>query len=372
MAGIYIHIPFCKKACHYCDFHFSTSLKLKEKMVEAIIAETILQKNFLGNEQVETIYFGGGTPSILDVNELESILNKIIEQFSISSKPEITLEANPDDLSISKLKDIKSLGINRLSIGIQSFNDNFLTYLNRSHNSTEAKSVINNAQHVGFENISIDLIYAIPNDDHKIWKEDLSLAMSLNVPHISPYSLTIEEKTVFGNWLKRNKINEVEDNFAAEQFEILQETLFANNYEQYEISNFAREKAYSKHNTNYWRQKKYLGLGPGAHSFNGNSRQFNVLNNPNYINSISKGIIPSTSDDLDLKDQTNEYILTSLRTIWGIDLNFLKNRYQYSIPQKAINQYLNSGHCMQKDNSLMLTKPGRLFADKIACDFFTT
>lgn len=279
MAGIYIHIPFCKQACHYCDFHFSTSQQTRVDLIRSITKEIELQKDYLEGEIVQTIYVGGGTPSLLEAHELLSILDTIRSFFPIIPNPEITLEANPDDLTISKLKDLSRLGINRLSIGIQSFHAEFLTFLNRSHDSVTAIECVWHAREIGFKNISIDLIYAIPSESDFQWSEDIRQAIALQPDHISCYALTIEEKTVFGRWAATGKFKATDDDTAARHLEILMTELELAGFDHYEISNFARQGFHAKHNSNYWRQEKYLGVGPSAHSYNGNSRQFNISNN---------------------------------------------------------------------------------------------
>ncbi|RYZ89566.1 MAG: radical SAM family heme chaperone HemW, partial [Moraxellaceae bacterium] len=267
MAGIYLHIPFCKQKCHYCDFHFSTSLVRKADMVQAIAKEIELQKEYLKGQEVSTIYFGGGTPSLLLEEELHLLLNSLHRNFSIAQNPEITLEANPDDINPASLKNMAAAGINRLSIGIQSFHEPHLQLMNRAHNATEAANCVKLAQNAGFQNISIDLIYGVPAPDHDIWMRDLQKAFSLQVQHISSYALTIEPKTAFGRWAATGKFTGGTEDFVAEQFEILLEQMQANGFEQYEISNFCRPGFYSRHNSNYWRGVPYLGLGPSAHSF---------------------------------------------------------------------------------------------------------
>ncbi|MDF9794762.1 oxygen-independent coproporphyrinogen-3 oxidase [Catalinimonas alkaloidigena] len=373
MAGIYIHIPFCKQACHYCDFHFSTNTSRKTEMVQAIIRELQLQKDYLGGELVNTIYFGGGTPSLLSASELSQLLKSLDQLFPITDKAEITLEANPDDLNADKLKILKTAGINRLSIGIQSFHEPHLKFLNRAHNANEASNCVQFAQDVGFDNISIDLIYAIPAKDHAIWESDLAKAIALQVQHISSYCLTIEEKTVFGNWLRKGKLKEVEDNYAAEQFEMLLSTLKTNGYEQYEISNFCLPDFYSRHNSNYWRKEPYLGVGPGAHSYNGQHRQFNISNNNLYLKALTEEKIPAEQDILALHDQINEYIMTGLRTKWGCDLRKIKEEYKYDLYQENkiyLDQLLADGKILMQDQYLILTDSGKLLADRIASDLF--
>lgn len=373
MAGIYLHIPFCKQACHYCDFHFSTSLSLKEKMVNAIICELKTQHAYLSGEPINTVYFGGGTPSLLSKKELGSLLAVVYEVFNISDNPEITLEANPDDLSFEKLKTLKSLGINRLSVGIQSFHEPHLNFLNRVHTSKEALNCINNARLVGFKNISIDLIYGLPSENHDIWMNDLDTAIKLNVEHISAYCLTIEEKTVFGNWLKKEKISPVGDDFSAHQFESMINILQKSGFEQYEVSNFSKPEVHSQHNSNYWHDVSYLGVGPGAHSFNGKIRQFNISNNPNYVKAINNGEIPYTIDELSINDLINERILLSLRTKWGLNTSLLKNHYSYDLLKEKyeyIMQLKENGLANVNEGVIVLNTKGKLLADHISAELF--
>lgn len=373
MAGIYIHIPFCKQACHYCDFHFSTNTSRKTEMVQAIVRELQLQKDYLGDELVNTIYFGGGTPSLLSEAELQLLLETLYQHFSITEHAELTLEANPDDLHADKLKMLYKAGINRLSIGIQSFYEPHLKFLNRAHNAMEASRCVQLAQDSGFNNISIDLIYAIPSENHQIWENDLARAIALQPQHISSYCLTIEEKTVFGNWLRKGKLNEVGENYAAEQFEMLLSTLKANGYEQYEISNFCLPDFHSHHNSNYWCREPYLGAGPGAHSYDGQSRQFNISNNSIYLKSLAEDEIPAEQEMLSPQDQINEYIMTGLRTKWGCDLQKIKDEYNYDLFLKNksyLNNLLAEGKISMQDQHLILTDSGKLLADRIASDLF--
>ncbi len=373
MSGIYIHIPFCKQACHYCDFHFSTNLNLQESMVDSIASELRIQKDYLGGHRIETIYFGGGTPSLLTSEQLSGLLNTINEHYQVAPTPEITLEANPDDLTARKLDMLARVGINRLSIGVQTFDDRHLKYLNRAHNSEEAIECVAQAKGVGIDNISIDLIYAIPSSDHEVWKRDLAQAIALNPTHISSYCLTIENKTAFGNWLKKGEILPINDEYAAEQFEVLVKTLGDSGYEQYEISNFCLSDQYSKHNSSYWKQEKYLGVGPSAHSYNGVNRQYNISHNKKYLDSIELGNVPSTLDVLDHKDHVNEYLLTTLRTKWGTNLEVLKEKHNHdllTIHREYINDILAKKLALIEGQSLVLTNKGKLFADKIASDLF--
>ena len=373
MAGIYLHIPFCKQACHYCDFHFSTNLSRKDDMVRAIASELALQKNYLLGENISSIYFGGGTPSLLDRAELSLIFEAIHGNFTVDDDAEITLEANPDDLSAENLAAFSKSGINRLSIGIQTFDADQLKFLNRAHNADQARNCVVLAKEAGFKNISIDLIYAIPSPDHTIWKNDLEVALALDPQHISSYSLTIEPKTVFGTWTKTGKMLAIDEEYAATQFEILMSTLEKHGYEQYEISNFCKPGFISRHNSNYWRQAKYLGVGPGAHSYNHILRQSNISNNAFYIKSIANGNIPFEEDYLDNTAKVNEYMMTSLRTKWGCDLDYILQKYGINIKMmhsSYISKLLEAKLVFLSGNLLRLTNSGKLIADKIIEDLF--
>lgn len=373
MAGLYIHIPFCKQACHYCDFHFSTTLDYRDEMVKAIGKEISLRKEYLSGETIETIYFGGGTPSLLSTPELNFILQTVYNTFSISTDPEITLEANPDDLTEEKLRHLKASGINRLSIGIQSFDDTILKYLNRAHDSTMARRCVTNANAIGFNNISLDLIYAIPTLDDHLWRKNINEALTLRPQHISSYALTIEEKTVFGKWASHGKIKLVDDDQAGAQLQILVDTLGMENYEQYEVSNFSLPGFYSRHNSSYWKNKKYLGVGPSAHSYNEHTRQYNVSNNHSYLKSISQGFIPATLETLSREDRINEYLLTRLRTSWGVNLDKLRQEFAFDLQEAHagyINNLVENNLADITNGVLVLTKAGKLLADKIASDLF--
>lgn len=373
MAGIYLHIPFCKQACYYCDFHFSTNLTTKRELVEAIARELLLQKDYVSRERINTIYFGGGTPSLLTSEEMELLFNTIYKNFSVSDAAEITLEANPDDLSVPRLRQLRSQGVNRLSIGIQSFDDTVLQFLNRAHNSQSATACVEEARDAGFQNISIDLIYAIPGQDDNAWRQNIVQAIRLSPEHISSYSLTIEDKTVFGRWAATGKLKVTEDDIAATQLETLVTLLEGADFAQYEVSNFARPGFESKHNSSYWKQERYLGVGPSAHSYNESSRQYNISNNAAYVRSLQQDIIPFTLENLTREDKINDYLLTTLRTQWGTDLIKLQQLYQYDLLADH-GQYIKS-LCEQKfallqNDTLQLTKSGKLLADKIASDLF--
>ena len=372
MAGIYIHIPFCKQACHYCNFYFSVSTTLKADLVKAIVREIELSKDYLSGEQIETIYFGGGTPSLLTGDETKSILDAIYHFHPNIDLQELTLEANPDDLSPEKLKELSSLkgyGLDRLSIGVQSFHEADLIYMNRAHSSAEASSAIRRAQDVGFENLTIDLIYGTPTMPDEQWAENIQKAFELNIPHISSYALTVEPKTYLDKYIKAGRSKPVDEAQAVRQFDMLMQFMSENGFEQYEISNFAKPGHYAIHNTNYWRGKKYLGLGPSAHSFDGKSRSWNVANNLNYIKSINESVIPSELEILTPTMQANEYIMTSLRTMWGMDLG--KSQIASSKSQVVESlKNIDAAFYIIEGNVIKLTQQGRHYADRIAAELF--
>ena len=373
MAGIYLHIPLCKQACYYCDFHFSTYFGLKSGIVNALNKELILQKSYLGTDTIDTIYFGGGTPTVLSTYDLEILINTIFNIYKVNHNPEITIEANPDDLSTSKSKELKTLGFNRLSIGIQSFDDNTLKYLNRIHDSKDSFKAIKNAKQAGFENINLDLIFAIREDHMDILKDDIDKMVQVHPQHISTYSLTVEENTVFGNWTRKGKIGSVSSDNAALEFEYVMENLGRANYLQYEVSNFSKPGFVSIHNSNYWKEVPYLGIGPSAHSFDGNTRQSNICNNSNYIKSIEKGIIPAVKEDLSKADRINEMLLTGLRTIWGVDLNLIKKRFGVDLEKynkSYIKDLIRLDLATFNNGKIQLSKKGILIADKICSDLF--
>jgi oxygen-independent coproporphyrinogen-3 oxidase len=375
MAGLYIHIPFCKKACHYCDFHFSTQLDIKTQLSSALAKELSLQADYLGGELLETIYFGGGTPSLLSEAEISLIFNSIHKHFKVHTGAEVTLEANPDDLTPEKLNELKLSGVNRLSIGIQSLDNQVLSFLNRSHNSQQALKSIEVAREVGFSNINVDLIYAIPGRNIALLKKDIDQLLALQPEHISAYSLTIEEKTVFGNWALRGKLSPETEEENASQFELVMDKLAEARFEQYEISNYARPGLQSQHNSSYWKQKKYLGIGPSAHSFNGSARQVNVSNNHAYQKALDAGEIPATIETLSLKNRINEYIMTSLRTVWGCNTDYLKQNFQFDLlkhQSQYLDQTIKNGLIRLQEKTLVLTRSGKMLADKITSDLFIT
>ncbi len=373
MPGIYIHIPFCRQACHYCDFHFSTNTEIRGDMVRALRSEITLRRNYLGGNQLDTIYFGGGTPSLLEPDEISSLLETIAQTHSIAPDAEITLEANPDDLSVGRLRDLRTAGINRLSIGIQSFDDRILTLLNRVHSSQTAIQCVADARDAGFDNISIDLIYAIPGLSPENWEHTLQQAIELRTQHISAYTLTIEEKTTFGNWLKKGRMTPVDELLAASQMENLVATLSAAGYRHYEISNFAIPGFESRHNIGYWKGEPYLGIGPSAHSYDEHTRQHNIENNYLYVRAIQENRIPAEAEQLTRSERINEYILTTLRTDAGCDLGFLKTRFGYdvAVTHAGYLDRLKTDTLVEiRDNRLILTEAGRLLADQISTDLF--
>jgi oxygen-independent coproporphyrinogen-3 oxidase len=372
MSGIYIHIPFCKKACTYCDFHFSTSLKYVDEMVDAICLEIVKKKDRI-TDQVGTIYFGGGTPSILPAKHFEKIFNTITKNFSVSSDAEITIEANPDDLTGAKISELRQLPVNRFSIGIQSFFEEDLIWMNRAHNAIEAETCIKRSQDAGFENLSLDLIYGYPLLTDSKWLQNINKAIEFETPHISAYSLTVELKTALANAIKRGKDIPLNDEQSASQFLTLIDKLKEGGFEHYEISNFAKPGKYAVHNTNYWRGVTYLGIGPSAHGFNGNVRYLNVANNAAYLSSMELGKIPETIEELDLYDRFNEYVMTSLRTMWGTSLHKIEHEYgKFFLADtlKTMKSFIERQWLIHEDNHLKLTTDGKLFADYIASELF--
>jgi oxygen-independent coproporphyrinogen-3 oxidase len=374
LAGIYLHIPFCRKACHYCDFHFSTSLKLKDDLLEAMILEIEERKDYLSNEVIDTIYFGGGTPSVLTLNELGRLLNALADAHSILTKVELTLEANPDDLTTLKLKALKSLGINRLSIGVQSFRNEDLKLMNRLHSGEIAMESIENARSAGFQNLNIDLIYGIPGLSETAWEKNLEMLFSYKPEHISAYSLTIEERTAFGHRVKIGSLLPEKDEVVIRQFQQLMQMAKDRGYDHYEISNFSLPGLHSKHNTSYWLGKKYLGIGPSAHSYDGAKRRWNIRNNPLYIKYLRNKAPYFEEETLSEKDQFNEYLLTSLRTKWGIDLELIAKDFGGDVLMELeveLAAYLKDESLIKVGQKIYLSEKGKLVADKITSDLFS-
>jgi oxygen-independent coproporphyrinogen-3 oxidase len=372
MSGIYIHIPFCKQACHYCDFHFSTSLKKKDEMVVALAKEIAMRKNEFQDEIVETIYFGGGTPSILAISDIRLLIDAVFDNYKVISNPEITVEANPDDLSEERIVDLSANKVNRLSIGVQSFFEDDLKMMNRAHNSAEAKKSLEIATKY-FDNISIDLIYGVPNMSNEKWLQNIETALSFNVPHISSYALTVEPKTALHTFIQKGIISQPDDEVAQEHFHLLADRLAEKGFIHYELSNFGKENYFSKNNSSYWLGKNYIGIGPSAHSYDGISRSWNVSNNTQYLKSIEENKLPSETEILTLADRYNEYVMTGLRTIWGISLKRIETEFGDSYLNylnRQASKYLEDHLLFIDDDILRTTKNGKFLSDGIASDLF--
>ena len=372
MSGIYIHIPFCKQACHYCDFHFSTSLKKKEEMVLALAKEIQMRKAEFKDEIVETIYFGGGTPSILEIADLRLLIDTVFQHYKVSENPEITVEANPDDLSEDRIIELSKNKVNRLSIGIQSFFEDDLKLMNRAHNSAEAKKCLEIATQY-FDNISIDLIYGIPGMSNDKWLQNIETVLFFNVPHISSYALTVEPKTALHTFIQKGIIMQPDDEVAQQHFNLLVDKLEENGFIHYELSNFGKENYFSKNNSSYWLGKKYIGIGPSAHSYNGISRSWNVSNNTLYLKSIAENQLPSETETLTITDRYNEYVMTGLRTIWGISLDRIEQEFGKSYLDylnQQVAKYIEDHLLFVNDNILRTTKSGKFLSDGIASDLF--
>ncbi len=368
MAGLYIHIPFCKQVCYYCDFHFTASLKHKVAMLPALQQELEWQKDYLEGEDLETVYLGGGTPSVLSPRELEQLFQTIHQNYPVQAGAEITLEANPEDIDPSFLQEIKKLGVNRLSLGIQSFQDEILRWMNRRHDSITAIQSLEYALKTDFENLTADLIYGIPGLPPATWQSDLLRLLTTGIPHLSAYHLGIEPKTVFGHYLKKGKLQEITEEASLEHYQLLVDMASEYGMEHYEVSNFAMPGHYSKHNMGYWFGEKYLGIGPSAHSYNGNSRQWNVANNSLYIQSIRKGRVTYEKEDLSVFDKFNDYLLTRLRTSWGIDLQEVGVRFGKEMADRCMAYYHDNhedGLLQREGQRFFLTDQGRFLADHV-------
>lgn len=372
MAGIYVHIPFCKQKCTYCDFHFSTTFhSYRSRMIGTIIKEIELRKDYLNEASIETIYFGGGTPSILSFEELEQILSAIHSNYDTSNLAEVTLEANPDDITTNKVQEWKGIGVNRLSIGLQSFKESDLKWMNRAHNVEESYSCIKSAIEGGITNLTVDLMYGLPDLTNEEWKNHIQTVVDMGVQHVSAYCLTVEEGTALDKFVENGKIVPPTDDLQAEQFLLLVDTLEQNGIMQYEISNFGKEGFESKHNSNYWKGTHYLGIGPSAHSFDGKSRSWNVANNQKYMQQIEAGEDWNETEILSKNDLFNELILTGLRTVNGVDLAHLNSILPIEdTTNNQIEQYCTEGLMEKVINKIRLTKVGRLQADRIAADMF--
>ena len=372
LAGIYIHIPFCKQKCYYCDFHFSVSLRQKDAMLEAIKNELKIRSDEL-SQPIETIYLGGGTPTLFSASELHSIFDTIYSNYEIIANPEISLEANPDDLSRSYLKDLRNLPINRLSIGVQSFYDSDLKFMNRAHTSNEALQSIKNAQDIGYENITIDLIYGIPNLSTHRWHKNIETFLALELPHLSSYALTVEPNTALDYFIKTKKYPPLDEALARKHFDILVQRMKSNDFIHYELSNFGKENYFSKHNTSYWQGKSYLGIGPSAHSFKQDARSWNVANNAQYIKSLASNKLPATTENLSLSEQYNEYIMTGLRTIWGVDINVIQIKFGQKFAiyfRQSIQPHIAYNNLQIKNEKVQVLPSAFFLIDGIIADLF--
>ena len=372
--GIYFHIPFCKKACHYCDFHFSTSLKYKEELVQAMVQEIRLRKQEISNQTITTIYFGGGTPSLLSVVEINLLINTISEYNHLGHLQEITLEANPDDVDESFINNLRQTPVNRFSVGVQSFFNEDLLWMNRSHSAEQAVQAIKRLQQAGFPNLNIDLIYGSPTTTNEMWIENVEFWDKLNIPHLSAYALTVENSTALHSMIKQGKTKAPSDETTSFQFNFLMEYAKENGIDHYEISNFCKQNHYSQHNTNYWFNKAYVGIGPSAHSYNGsNIRRWNVANNIKYIEAVTKNQLFYEQEQLSETDQINEFILTRLRTKWGIEQKEFSARYGKDYWNKllpAFEELEAKNMVIDHGNQYSLSQKGKHFADGIASDLF--
>ena len=382
MAGIYLHIPFCKKACSYCDFHFSTSLKKKDELLTCMQQELLLRKSELKNTPVETIYFGGGTPSLLNTQEIRRLIQTIQEHYTVIEYPEITLEANPDDLTEAKIIELAESPVNRLSIGVQSFFEDDLQLMNRAHNAHEAKKCLSLATRY-FDNITVDLIYGVPNMTNARWRENLQTLFDLRINHISSYALTVEPKTALESFIRKGTYTDVDEQVARAHFEILVAETNKQGFVHYEISNFGKPNFFSKHNTSYWQGKQYLGIGPSAHSFNGTHRSWNIANNTKYIKSLKERVLPNESEALSVHDRFNEYIMTGLRTIWGVSLQKVEQDFGVAIKKQLLasaNKFIREGLLLvtmeemgdvqTPTETLKTTQKGKFLADGLASELF--
>lgn len=372
MAGIYIHIPFCKQACHYCDFHFSTSMKKKDEMVLALAREIFLRKQELGGEAIETIYFGGGTPSVLTNDEIKLLIDSVYLNYDVTDNPEITLEANPDDLSPERIRLLSQTKINRLSIGVQSFFEADLKLMNRAHNVLQAEACLAEAVQY-FDNITIDLIYGVPGMSNDKWLANVEKAVSFGIPHISSYALTVEPKTALHTFVQKGIVPAPSEEIAQEHFRLLTVRMAEEGFIHYELSNFGKPGYFSKNNTAYWQGKKYIGIGPSAHSYDGISRSWNIANNAHYLKALETGTLPSEKEVLTITDRYNEYIMTGLRTMWGVSLTRIENEFgteYFAYLQKEAQKFLDNGTLSIEDGVLKATAQGKFLTDGIASDLF--
>lgn len=372
MAGFYIHIPFCRKLCSYCDFYHIISADNNTPFIDVVLQEMSLRKDYLNDETVNTIYIGGGTPSLLSAKELDIMLNQVYRLYNVDDKCEITIELNPDDISPEYLSGLKGLKINRISLGIQSWRDADLKLLNRRHDSARAEYALREIFKSGFENVTIDLIYGIPGMSLRDWNANLDFTFSFDIKHLSAYHLTFERGTVFWKMLEKGAINEIEEEESTALFNLLIEKSERAGFIHYEISNFGKPGYFSKHNSNYWKQVNYIGIGPSAHSFNGYSRQWNVSDVKGYIKSINSGKTFFEREELDAKARFNEYIMTSLRTMWGIDLDYVEKSFEkegYDYVVNLSGKFKDYGLMRKEENYLILTNQGKMISDNIISEF---
>lgn len=375
MAGIYIHIPFCKIKCPYCDFFSVTDVRYKSRLIEGIMKELELQNHYMGREKIETIYFGGGTPSFVEPFYLQYILDKIYAMFTVVDHPEITIECNPDDLDEAYIRRLKSIADFRINLGVQSFIDAELQLLQRRHNADQSLDVLEKLFNLGFMNVGIDLIYGLPNSDLNHFAFNLETAFQFPIAHLSAYHLTIEERTPFYNQLQKGEINEISEELSRKLYFYLKKKASEYGFEQYEISNFARNNLYSRHNTSYWRGVPYLGIGPSAHSFDGKRRHWNVAGIGKYLQFIEKAELASEEEQLTMKDRFNEYLMVSLRTKWGTDLNQLQTSFPSFVDEEfkyKLNYYQEREMVYLDNNHIYLTEEGQFLSDSIIMDLFKT
>ena len=372
MAGIYLHIPFCRKLCYYCDFYHIISNDDNSLFINALKKEAELRANYLAGNTVSTIYLGGGTPSVFTAKETGSVLDHIRQHFVVEKENEITIELNPDDVNKDYLKELTDTGVNRVSLGVQSWRDEDLKMMNRRHTASQAYDALVKLTEAGFKNISVDLIYGIPGMDSVNWASNLDKTLSFDIKHLSAYHLTIEPGTVFNRMKEKGSLAEIDEDESTAEFNILLEKTGSAGFINYEISNFGKPGYFSIHNTNYWRQVPYLGLGPSAHSFNGYSRQWNVRDLKKYIKSMNSGKLLFDKEELDIKTKFNEYVMTSLRTMWGIDLDYVEKIFEKEGFDYVVNlsgKFIDYGLMKQDNKNLILTNQGKMISDNIISEF---
>lgn len=372
MSSVYIHIPFCKQKCSYCNFHFSTQTKERGEFLKALEKEIFLRRNEI-QTPLETLYFGGGTPSILNPEEWQKIFKALKKNFQISENAEITIEANPDDVSVEFLQGLENTPVNRFSLGVQSFFEEDLKLMNRAHSAQQAQEAIRLIQDFGYQNMTIDLIYGSPTTTNEIWRKNIEIFLTLNIPHLSAYALTVEPRTALAHKIKTGKWSKVDENQQKSQFDFLVKILLENNYTHYEISNFGLAGFESRHNSNYWKSRKYLGLGPSAHSFNGKQRAWNVANNQKYIRALQENTLPLEIEELTEENRINELTMIGLRTSYGVDLDEVNSQFSSSVLaewHENLERLIQKNYIEQKGNRIFLNPEFRFFADGIAAEMF--